>query len=171
MFKQARSRLAKWNEVLEKFLALDFTFVPTFTIYDANRDLIARSGMADCTRSTPGSRCGTTSRRSARTCSYWYLVDPERDRVEGELSPLDGVHQRVQEPRGRVCTGSDSGFIYRLRFGYIRELELLQEAGFHPLEVIRSATSQALPCAACRTSWARWRWASTPTCWCTTIIH
>jgi len=28
---------AKWNEVLEKFLALDFTFVPTFTIYDANR--------------------------------------------------------------------------------------------------------------------------------------
>jgi imidazolonepropionase-like amidohydrolase len=25
-------------------------------------------------------------------------------------------------------------------FGYIRELELLREAGFHPLEVIRSAT-------------------------------
>jgi len=25
-------------------------------------------------------------------------------------------------------------------FGYIRELELLQEAGFHPLEVIQSAT-------------------------------
>jgi adenine deaminase len=42
---------------------------------------------------------------------------------------------------GRVCTGSDSGFIYKLYgFGYIRELELFQEAGFHPLEVIRSAT-------------------------------
>ena len=25
-------------------------------------------------------------------------------------------------------------------FGYIRELELLQEAGFHPLEVLKSAT-------------------------------
>jgi imidazolonepropionase-like amidohydrolase len=42
---------------------------------------------------------------------------------------------------GRVCTGSDSGFIYKLYgFDYIRELELLQEAGFHPLEVIRAAT-------------------------------
>ncbi len=42
---------------------------------------------------------------------------------------------------GRVTTGSDSGFIYKLYgFGYIRELELLQEAGFHPLEVVRSAT-------------------------------
>ena len=42
---------------------------------------------------------------------------------------------------GKVCTGSDSGFIYKLYgFDYIRELELLQEAGFHPLEVIRAAT-------------------------------
>ena len=42
---------------------------------------------------------------------------------------------------GRVTTGSDSGFIYKLYgFAYIEEFELLQEAGFHPLEVIRSAT-------------------------------
>jgi imidazolonepropionase-like amidohydrolase len=42
---------------------------------------------------------------------------------------------------GRVTAGSDSGFIYQLYgFAYIRELEMLREAGFHPLEVIRSAT-------------------------------
>ncbi|MEM1358674.1 MAG: amidohydrolase family protein, partial [Bacteroidota bacterium] len=42
---------------------------------------------------------------------------------------------------GRVTAGSESGYIYQLfGFGYIRELELLREAGFHPLEVIRSAT-------------------------------
>jgi adenine deaminase len=42
---------------------------------------------------------------------------------------------------GRVTTGSDSGFIYQTYgFGYINEFELLQEAGFHPLEVIQSAT-------------------------------
>ena len=40
-----------------------------------------------------------------------------------------------------MTTGSDSGFIYQLYgFSYVRELELLREAGFHPLEVIRSAT-------------------------------
>jgi imidazolonepropionase-like amidohydrolase len=42
---------------------------------------------------------------------------------------------------GRVAAGSDAGFIFKLfGFSYIRELELLQEAGFHPLEVIQAAT-------------------------------
>lgn len=42
---------------------------------------------------------------------------------------------------GRVTTGSDAGYIYKIYgFGYIRELELLQEAGFHPLEVLQAAT-------------------------------
>jgi imidazolonepropionase-like amidohydrolase len=42
---------------------------------------------------------------------------------------------------GRVTVGSDSGFIYQLYgFAYIREMELLREAGFHPLEIIRAAT-------------------------------
>jgi imidazolonepropionase-like amidohydrolase len=42
---------------------------------------------------------------------------------------------------GRVTTGSDSGFIYQTYgFGYVNELEMLQEAGFHPLEVIMAAT-------------------------------
>jgi imidazolonepropionase-like amidohydrolase len=45
---------------------------------------------------------------------------------------------------GRVTAGSDNGFIYQTYgFGFIRELELLREAGFHPLEVIRSATLYA----------------------------
>ena len=47
MFRQgAEPGSAKWNEVLEKFLELGFTFVPTFTIYDANRDLM-RARQAD----------------------------------------------------------------------------------------------------------------------------
>jgi imidazolonepropionase-like amidohydrolase len=42
---------------------------------------------------------------------------------------------------GRVTVGSDSGYIYKVYgFGTIEELELLREAGFHPLEVIRAAT-------------------------------
>src|SRR5690606_30499618 len=42
---------------------------------------------------------------------------------------------------GRVTVGTDAGFIYELYgFSYPRELELLREAGFHPLEVIKAAT-------------------------------
>ena len=42
---------------------------------------------------------------------------------------------------GRITTGSDSGYIYKIYgFGYISELELLREAGFNPYEVIQAAT-------------------------------
>jgi hypothetical protein len=42
---------------------------------------------------------------------------------------------------GLVAAGDDAGFIYSLYgFGLIQELELLEEAGFHPLEVIEQAT-------------------------------
>ena len=43
---------------------------------------------------------------------------------------------------GIVTTGEDAGFIYQMYgFGYLRELELHEEAGFHPLEVIQHATA------------------------------
>ncbi|HYC52883.1 MAG TPA: amidohydrolase family protein, partial [Gemmatimonadaceae bacterium] len=43
---------------------------------------------------------------------------------------------------GNVTVGSDAGYIYHLYgFGTIREMELHQEAGFHPIEVIQQATS------------------------------
>jgi imidazolonepropionase-like amidohydrolase len=42
---------------------------------------------------------------------------------------------------GRVTAGSDPGYIYQTwGFSYIQELEMLQEAGFSPLEVIQAAT-------------------------------
>ena len=42
---------------------------------------------------------------------------------------------------GRVTVSSDAGYIYNtFGFSTIEEMELLQEAGFHPLEVIRGAT-------------------------------
>lgn len=42
---------------------------------------------------------------------------------------------------GTVTTGEDAGYIYQMYgFGYLRELELHQEAGFHPLQVVQHAT-------------------------------
>src|SRR5699024_12365620 len=41
----------------------------------------------------------------------------------------------------RVTLGYDAGYIYKLYgFGYIQEMELFREAGFHPLEIFRSAS-------------------------------
>jgi adenine deaminase len=42
---------------------------------------------------------------------------------------------------GLITTGDDAGYLYSLYgFGISRELELHEEAGFHPLEVIEHAT-------------------------------
>jgi len=45
---------------------------------------------------------------------------------------------------GRVTLGSDAGYIYKLYgFAYIQEMELMREAGFHPLEIFQSASLKA----------------------------
>ena len=44
---------------------------------------------------------------------------------------------------GTITTGDDAGFLYGSLYGFgiSRELELHHEAGFHPLEVLKHATS------------------------------
>ena len=145
MFRQgAEPGSAKWNEVLESFLELGFTFVPTFTIYDANRDLM-RARQADWHKEyTWKSMWDYFTPQRGGHGSYWYRWSTKNEVEWKENYRLWMAFINEYKNRGgRVCTGSDSGFIYQIfGFGYIRELELLQEAGFHPLEVIRSATSQ-----------------------------
>ncbi len=135
---------AKWNEVLDAFLELDFTFVPTFTIYDANRDLM-RARQADWHKDYAWkSMWDYFQPRRGNHGSYWYRWSTANEIEWKENYRLWMAFINEYKNRGgRVCTGSDSGFIFQLfGFGYIRELELMQEAGFHPLEVIRAATSQ-----------------------------
>lgn len=145
MFKQgAKPGSAKWNEVLERFLELGFTFVPTFTIYDANRDLM-RARQADWHKEyTWKSMWDYFTPQRGGHGSYWYRWSTQNEIEWKENYRLWMAFINEYKNRGgRVCAGSDSGFIYQIfGFGFIRELELLQEAGFHPLEVIRSATSQ-----------------------------
>jgi hypothetical protein len=74
--------------------------------------------------------------------SYWFFWSTEDEVAWRNNYRLWMTFVNEYKNRGgRVTTGSDSGYIYKLYgFGYIRELELLREAGFHPLEVIRAAT-------------------------------
>ena len=53
---------------------------------------------------------------------------------------MDVLHE-FGHKGGLVTTGDDAGYIYSLYgFGIARELELQEEAGFEPLEVIEHAT-------------------------------
>ncbi|MFZ9208841.1 MAG: amidohydrolase family protein, partial [Sediminibacterium sp.] len=143
LWKQAAAPYTPhWNKVMNDLLAVDFTLDPTFNIYDANRDL-HRARRAEW-------------HENYTLPSLWKFYEPSYQ-SHGSYWVNWGTEQEVEWKNnyrlwmtfvneyknrgGRVTAGSDNGFIYETYgFGYIRELELLREAGFHPLEVIRSAT-------------------------------
>lgn len=133
---------AHWNEVMDELLALDFTLDPTFNIYEASRDLHrARRAEWHEIYTLPALwRFYQPSKISHG--SYWHFWGTEQEIAWKKNFNLWMTFINEYKNRGgRVTTGSDSGFIFQLYgFAYIRELELLREAGFHPLEVIRSAT-------------------------------
>jgi imidazolonepropionase-like amidohydrolase len=132
----------KWNALLKEFLELDFTLDPTMTIYSAGRDVMrARNADWHDEYTLPTQWDFYIPSRESHG-AYWFDWT-----TEDEIAWKRFMHVWMQfvndykNMGGRVTVGSDSGFIYQLYgFGTILELELLQEAGFHPLEVIRSAT-------------------------------
>ncbi len=143
LWKQAAPPYSEhWNEVMNELIALDFTIDPTFNIYEASRDLM-RARRAEWHEDyTLPSLWKFYEPSKISHGSYWHYWGTEQEIEWKKNFQLWMTFVNEYKNRGgRVTTGSDSGFIYQLYgFAYIRELELLREAGFHPLEVIRAAT-------------------------------
>jgi hypothetical protein len=143
LWKQAAAPYSEhWNKVMNELLSLDFTLDPTFNIYEASRDL-HRARRAEWHEDYTHPKLWAFFQPNRRAHgSYWFNWGTEQEVQWRENYRLWMTFVNEYKNRGgRVTTGSDSGFIFQLYgFAYIRELELLREAGFHPLEVIRSAT-------------------------------
>jgi imidazolonepropionase-like amidohydrolase len=143
LWKQAaKPYTEKWNKVMNELLSLDFTLDPTFNIYEANRDLMrARTAEWHADYTLPSLWKFYAPSRVSHG-SYWHSWGTEQEVAWRENYRLWMTFINEYKNRGgRVTVGTDAGFIYQLYgFSYPRELELLREAGFHPLEVIRSAT-------------------------------
>jgi imidazolonepropionase-like amidohydrolase len=143
LWKQAaKPGSKKWNEVMDELLALDFTIDPTFNIYEANRDLTRIRGYEWHQIYTMPMLWKYFQPNRISHGSHWFDWGTENEVLWKENYKI--WMQFVNEYKnrgGRVTAGSDSGFLFQLYgFAYIRELELLREAGFHPLEVVRSAS-------------------------------
>ena len=143
LWKQAAAPYTDhWNAVMTELLELDFTLDPTFNIYEASRDLM-RARRAEWHEDyTLPSLWRFYQPSKISHGSYWHFWGTEQEVAWRENYRLWMTFVNEYKNRGgRVTAGSDSGFIFQLYgFAYVRELELLREAGFHPLEVIRSAT-------------------------------
>ncbi|MCJ8297035.1 MAG: amidohydrolase family protein [Colwellia sp.] len=138
----AKQNSEKWLSVRDELLSLDLTLNPTFTIYEANRDLM-RDMNADWHKeyTLPTLWDFFQPSRNAHG-SYWFdwTTDDEISWKKNYQQWMSFVND-YKNHGGRVTVGSDSGYIFKIYgFSYIRELELLREAGFNALEVIQAAT-------------------------------
>ncbi len=132
----------EWKAYLEEHLKLGTTFDPTMTIYSAGRDVMRFRAAEWHDKYTLPSLLDFYAPSRTNHGSYWY------DWTTADEIAWRNLYQvwfkllnDYKNMGGRVTTGSDSGFIYQTYgFGFVNELEMLQEAGFHPLEVIQSAT-------------------------------
>ncbi len=132
----------EWVAYLKAQKATGVTFDPTFNIYSASRDLMrAKNAEWHPIYTWPALWDFYQSNRDNHG-SYFYDWTTAKEvtwrNFYGRYMHLINDYKNMG---GRVTTGSDSGFIYQTwGFGYVLELELLQEAGFSPLEVIEAAT-------------------------------
>jgi hypothetical protein len=133
---------ARWNSTIDELVRLGFVVDPTLNIYEASRDLMrARRAEWHDRYTLPSLWAFYQPGREAHG-SYWFdwTTQDEIDWRENYRLWMTFVND-FKNRGGQVCAGSDAGFIFQLYgFGFIRELELLQEAGFHPLEAIRAGT-------------------------------
>ncbi|MCY3933188.1 MAG: amidohydrolase [Acidobacteria bacterium] len=132
----------RWNALLEEFLELDFFINPTMTIYSASRDVMrARNADWHAAYTLPSLAEFYAPSRLDHGSYWFYWTTSDEVAWKNFYRVWMRFLNEYKNRGGRVTVGSDSGFIYQTYgFGTILELEMLQEAGFHPLEVVRSAT-------------------------------
>jgi hypothetical protein len=141
LWRQADS--ARLSAVLDTMLAHGMTWDPTFAVYEANRDLTRARTLPWFADYALPNVLANFEPDPTRHGSYhfdWTTADEVMWRRNYDIW-MRWVREYARRG-GNVTVGSDAGFIYHLYgFGTIREMELQQEAGFHPLEVIQHATS------------------------------
>jgi hypothetical protein len=132
----------EWRAYIEQQLEQGVIFNPTFNIYSAGRDVMRARNADWHERYTLPSLWAFFQPSRINHGSYWYDWTTAKEiawrRFYGPYMRLMNDYKNMG---GIVTVGSDPGYIYQTwGFSYIQELEMLQEAGFTPLEAIQAAT-------------------------------
>lgn len=132
----------EWKEYLKAHLKLGTVFDPTMTAYAASRDVMKMRNADWHDKYTLPSLMDFYQPSRTSHGSYWfYWTTADEIAWRNFYQVWFRFLNDYKKMGGRITASSDAGFIYNTYgFGLIHELELLQEAGFHPLEVIQTAT-------------------------------
>jgi imidazolonepropionase-like amidohydrolase len=130
------------SSLLDAMQTSGFVMVPTFSIYEANRDVTRAANLPWHGIFTLPEVMNSFLPNPAHHASYFYewTSNKEANWAQAYRRWMDFVND-YKNQGGMVAVGSDTGFLFSLwGFGTIRELEMLEEAGFSPLETIHAAT-------------------------------
>ncbi|HEY4659381.1 MAG TPA: amidohydrolase family protein, partial [Gemmatimonadaceae bacterium] len=135
----------KWNALLRKLRERDVTLDPTMVAYLTGRDMTHHMAAPwHASYTLPMLWDYYTPSRSNHGSYWYYWTTWDEVAWRNFYRVWMEFLNDYKNMGGRVTASSDAGFIYNTPgFSTIQEMELLQEAGFHPLEVIRSATFHA----------------------------
>jgi hypothetical protein len=130
------------DHVLRSLVDSDVGWNPTFAIYEAARDLqraLTQPAFRDYLHPALADYFEPDPSKHGSFFFGWTNTDEVYWRENYRIW-MDAVKD-FSDMGGLVTTGEDAGFIYQLfGFCYLRELQLHEEAGFHPIEVIEHAT-------------------------------
>jgi imidazolonepropionase-like amidohydrolase len=132
----------KLMELVEYMAEKKVGWSPTLSIYEASRDII-RAQNVPWYRDYLHPSMEEYFRASMENHgSYFFGWTTSQEAKWKEMYRVwfDAL-RHFGRKGGLITTGDDAGYIWSLYgFGIIRELELHEEAGFHPLEVVQHAT-------------------------------
>jgi imidazolonepropionase-like amidohydrolase len=133
---------AKLTEVLDSMIAARVAWVPTLDIYEASRDLQrarTQPWFADYLHPTLEQYFKPDPANHGSYFIGWTSTDETFWKENYRI--WENALREFERRGGLIGAGDDAGFIYQLYgFGLIRELELHQEAGFHPIKIIQHVT-------------------------------
>jgi len=132
----------KLDAVLTKMVEKGVAWIPTFSTYEACRDMTRARNLPWFKEYLHPALEEYFKPSSARhgAFSWGWSTEDEIAWKENYRIWMKAVRD-FADKGGLVGAADDAGFIYTLYgFTYLSELELLQEAGFHPIDVIQCAT-------------------------------
>ncbi len=132
----------KWEDVMETLLASEVTLNPTFSIYNTYRDVEkALNGPWLDEYTHPGTMSLFKPSREVHAAFFYHWTTEFEVEYRNMYQAWMAFVNEFKNRGGRVTIGTDAGVGLSLYgFSFVRDLEILQEAGFTPLEAVRAGT-------------------------------
>ncbi len=143
LYTQSNLNHEKLSALLDDMVAKGVAWSPTMSTYEATRDLVRAQNLPwykDYLHPSLEEYYKPSLERHATFWFGWTATQEARWRKNYEV--WMAALREFGLKGGTITIGDDAGYLYGSLYGFgtIRELELHQEAGFQPLEVIRHAT-------------------------------